>query len=92
MLPVLQAIGTAPQVPWGVKLRTLTANQSRCAARFQPQGRGISLTDSLSAPACPQRKDLGHLPAFAIGPTAVEEIPKADCRTHKKSNARHQGR
>ena len=27
--------------------------------------------DSLSASACPQRKDLGHSPVFAIGPRAV---------------------
>ena len=30
-----------------------------------------NLTDSLSAPACPQRKKLGHPPAFAIGLMAL---------------------
>ena len=48
--------------------------------------------DSVRSPACPQRKNLGTPPAFAIGATAVEEKLKADCRTHKKSNATHQGR
>ena len=36
--------------------------------------------DSLSASACPQRKDLGHSPVFAIGPTAVWDSPAASCR------------
>ena len=30
-------------------------------------------------------------PAFAIGPTAVEEKPKADCRTRKGNKQRNQG-
>ena len=60
--------------------------QSRTEARFQPQGRNSPL-GSLRGSPWPQRKNLGHLPAFAIGPTAVEEIPKADCRTRKGNNA-----
>ena len=52
--------------------------QSQCAARFQPQGKPP--LDSLSASACPQRKDLGHSPVFAIGPRAVWDSPAASCR------------
>ena len=54
-------------------------------ARFQPKGKNAS-EDSLRGPAWPQRKDLWHAPAFAIGPTAIEKKPQADCRTRKTSN------
>ena len=44
--------------------------------------------DSLRASPWPQRKDLGTLPAFAIGPTAVEEKTKTDCGTRKGNKQR----
>ena len=40
------------------------------------------------ASSCPQRKNYGPSPAFAIGTSAVEEKPKADCRT-RKGNQQH---
>ena len=40
-------------------------HQRHCADLFQPQGR-YSLTDSVNAPACPQRKDFGHLRRRAL--------------------------
>ena len=45
---------------WLLASNRMMLNQSRCVARFQPQGRGGGAPlDSLSASACPQRKDLG---------------------------------
>ena len=46
-----------------------------------------TLWASSQASPWPQRKDSEHSTAFAIGPTAVEEKPKADCRTRKGNNA-----
>ena len=47
--------------------------------------------DSLRGPPWPQRKNWGTSPAFAIGPTAVEEKPKADRRTRKGNKQHNQG-
>ena len=58
----------------------------RCRLGSSPKAENAS-EDSIRGPAWPQRKNLGTSPAFAIGPTAVEEKPKADCCTRKKSNA-----
>ena len=43
---------------------------------------------SLGGSPWPQLKNLGRSPAFAIGPTAVEEKTKADCRTRKGTKQR----
>ena len=56
-------------------------------ARFQPQG-SEATKDSLRSPPCPQRKDSGTPPVFAIGPATAEEKPKADCCIHKGSEQR----
>ena len=44
--------------------------------------------DSLKGPPWLQRKNLGTSPAFAIGPTVVEEKTKTDRRTRKGSKQR----
>ena len=52
---------------------------------------GISLTDSLSAPTWPQRKDLGPSPEFAIGLVARDGKPKGtQDRTVPCTTAKHQ--
>ena len=75
----------APEVNPQTASNRVPLHQRRCAARFQPQGK--SRLDSLRASAWPQRKDSGTPPAFAIGPTAVEKKPQANCRTRKTSKA-----
>ena len=65
------------------------AHQRRCRLVSGPEAENTQ--DSLRGSACPHRKHSGTSPAFAIGPTAVEEKPKADCRTRKGNKQRNQG-
>ena len=55
---------------------TAWRRQGRCEAHSQPQGKN-HYGHSLRGSPCPQRKNLGHPPSFAIGPTAMEEKTKA---------------
>ena len=72
-----------------------TATTSRTRAAVQPfsnpKAGGFSLTDSLSAPTLPQRKDLGPSPEFAIGLVARDGKPKGtQDRTVPCTTANHQ--
>ena len=52
--------------------------KSHCRLGSSPEQR--TTQDSPRGPPCPQRKDLGHSPVFAIGPRAVWDSPAASCR------------
>ena len=74
---------------------TIVGQQPHDAAPEAPKGsfpasRQEILWASSQASPWPQRKNYGHPSAFAIGPTAVEEKPKADCRTRKGNQQRTQ--
>ena len=51
---------------WLLASNRMMLNQSRCVARFQPQGRGGGSSGLAKRLCVPPAQGFGHLPAFAI--------------------------
>ena len=60
--------------------------------RFYAKAQGPFLFTRSKVSPCPSAGIWAPHPAFAIGPTAGEEQPKADCHTRKESKQRTRGR
>ena len=65
-------------------------HQSRCRLGSSPEAEKPPRTHQ-GAHRGPSARIWAPHPAFAIGPTTVEEEPKADCRTRKGNKQRNQG-